>query len=54
MLATMAGITVDDPDPLPRLLDQIGSTFALDDVRVLARGDDGAWHVEARAPGASR
>ncbi|HEY1737450.1 MAG TPA: DUF4118 domain-containing protein [Acidimicrobiia bacterium] len=51
MLATMAGITVDDPDPLPRLLEQIGSTFALDNVRVLAHGDDGTWHVEARAPG---
>ncbi len=52
MLATMAGITVDDPDPLPRLLEQIGATFALDEVRVLARGQDGSWYVEASVPSA--
>ncbi len=51
MLATMAGITADDPDPLPRLVDQLGSAFGLAGLAVMApRGD--RWEVEAAADAA--
>ncbi len=48
VLARATATLVGEHDPLPDLLDQLRTTFALDSVSVLSAGD-GGWIVEASA-----
>jgi two-component system, OmpR family, sensor histidine kinase KdpD len=48
-LARSTGTLVGDSDPLPKLVEQIRTTFGLDAVAVLSEAGEGAWTVEASA-----
>ena len=44
----MAGTVLQDPEPLPKLAQELATSFQLDGVAVFSRAGDG-WHVEASA-----
>jgi two-component system, OmpR family, sensor histidine kinase KdpD len=48
-LARLAGWLLTEDDPIPRLVDHVRTTFGLEAVSVLRRGEDGAWTAEAMA-----
>jgi len=48
-LARLAGTLLDSPDPLPRLVQDLRTTFQLDAAAILRHHDDGTWSVEAAA-----
>jgi two-component system sensor histidine kinase KdpD len=47
-LAAMAGTVLQDPEPLPKLAQELATSFQLDGVAVFSWTGDG-WHVEASA-----
>jgi len=47
-LATMAGTVLQDPEPLPKLAEELAVSFRLDGVAIFTGSDDG-WHTEAAA-----
>jgi two-component system sensor histidine kinase KdpD len=47
-LASMAGTVLQDPEPLPKLAEELASSFLLDGVAIFSRVGD-AWAVEASA-----
>jgi two-component system sensor histidine kinase KdpD len=48
-LVRLAGALLSEDDPLPGIMEQLLSTFALRSVAVLRPGEDGTWTVEAHA-----
>jgi two-component system, OmpR family, sensor histidine kinase KdpD len=48
-LARLAGWLLSDDDPLPGLVEHVRTTFGLEAVSVLRRGDEQSWIVEATA-----
>lgn len=48
-LATMSGTVLLDPEPLPKLAEELVTQFRLDGVSVLSPSEDESWVVEAAA-----